>query len=95
MVHASIEICETIGREYRGLSQAIVDKWFALIRAFDAHDLFVANLREEGVALGSLPSLDLSKEFRAVLGTPRNPTGPFGGLVTSARRNQYTVPDTP
>ena len=92
--HASIEICETIGDEYRGLSQAIVDHWFALISAFDAHELFVSNLREEGVALGSLASLDLSKEFRVVLGTPHNPTGAFGALVTSAKRNGYAIPDT-
>ena len=92
--HASIKICATVGPEFRGLSQAIVDQWFAIIGAFDAYDLFVANLREEGVSLGSLPSLDLSKEFRTLLGTPRNPTGAFGGMVTSARRHQYTVPDT-
>ncbi len=44
------------------------------------------------LSLGSLPSLDLSKEFRAVLGTPRNPTGPFGALVGSAKRNGYAIP---
>lgn len=91
-VHASVEICRTVERDFRGLSQAIVDGWFGLIAALDAEEMFRANLREEGIGLATLPNVDVSAEFRQLLGTPRRPNGAFAGMVQSAKRAGYTIP---
>ena len=90
---ASVEICRNLEADFRGLSQSIIDRWFELIGAFDAEELFRANLRESDIGLATLPALDLSREFRIALGTPRRPNGALAGLMQSAKLHGYTIPD--
>ena len=94
-VLASREICQTMTPEYRALAQATVDTWFNLIAAIEAEGAFRANLRAEGVNLSTLPSLDITEPFKETLGSLRShPNGAFRGLVESARREGYTLPET-
>ena len=94
-VLASREICQTITPEYRALAQAMVDAWFNLIAAIEVEEAFRANLRAEGVNLSTLPSLDITEAFKQTLGSPRaHPNGPFRGMVESAKREGYTLPET-
>ena len=94
-VLASREICRALTPEYRALAQATIDTWFNLIAAIEAEEAFRANLRAEGVNLSTLPSLDITEPFKHTLGSSRgHPNGAFRGLVESAKREGYTLPES-